>query len=76
MIPSFSGASLRLLGTITGRTTLEEAQNCAGQKMELAGTLPTHAKAPPGAQRPVQLRQTYSRDAFRKRTKPKNRKRN
>ncbi len=44
----------------------------AGQKIELAGTRPTHAKAPPS---PVKLRQTYSRDAFHRRTKPKYRKR-
>ncbi len=39
-----------------------------GDKMELAGTRPTHAIAPPGAPSPVKLRQTYSRDAFRRRT--------
>ncbi len=37
-------------------------------KMELAGTRPTHARAPPGAPSPVKLRQTYPRDAFRRRT--------
>ncbi len=44
-------------------------------KMELAGTRPTHSRAPPGAPSPVKLCQTYSRDAFRRRTKPKYRKR-
>ncbi len=47
----------------------------AGQKMELAGTRPTHARAPAGAPSPVKLRQTYPRDAFRRRTKSKYRKR-
>ncbi len=47
----------------------------AGQNMELAGTRPTHAKEPPSAPSPVKLCQTYSRDAFRRRTKPKYRKR-
>ncbi len=46
----------------------------AGQKMGLAGTRPTHARAPPGAPSPVKLRQTCSRDAFRRRTKSKYRK--
>ncbi len=72
-----------MLATITGRTIQEEARNPtvkrndegAGQKMELAGTRPTHARAPPGAPSPVKLRQTYSRDAFRRRTKSKYRKR-
>ncbi len=45
------------------------------KKMELAGTRPTHARAPPGAPSPVKLRQTYPRDAFRRRTKSKYRKR-
>ncbi len=35
---------------------------------------PTLARAPPGAPSPVKLRQTYSRDAFRIRTKSKYRK--
>ncbi len=35
---------------------------------------PAHARAPPGAPSPVKLRQTYSRDAFRRRTKPQYRK--
>ncbi len=47
----------------------------AGQKMELTGTRPTHARAPPGAPSPVKLRQTYTRDAFRRRTKYKHRER-
>ncbi len=47
----------------------------AGQKMELAGTRPTHARAPPGAPSPVKLRQTSSRDAFRRRNKSKYRER-
>ncbi len=47
----------------------------AGQKMELAGTRPTHARALPGAPSPVELCQTYPRDAPRRRTKPKYRKR-
>ncbi len=46
-----------------------------GQKMELTGTCPKRARAPPGAPSPVKLRQTYSRDAFRRLTKPKYRKR-
>ncbi len=37
--------------------------------MELAETRPTHARAPPGAPSPDKLRQTYPRDAFRRRTK-------
>ncbi len=41
------------------------------QKMELAGTRPTHARAPPGAPSHAKLRQTYPRDAFRRRTKSK-----
>ncbi len=32
--------------------------------MELAGTRPTQARAPPGVPSPVKLRQTYPRDAF------------
>ncbi len=47
----------------------------AGQKMELAGTRPTHARAPPGAPSPVTLRETYPRDAFRRRSKSKYRER-
>ncbi len=43
--------------------------------MEPAGTGPMHARAPPGAPSPVKLRETYSRDAFRRRTKSKYRER-
>ncbi len=46
----------------------------AGQKMELAGTRPTHARAPVGALSLVKRRQTYSRDVSPRRTKPKYRK--
>ncbi len=47
------------------------SQNVLRQKVELAGARPTHARAPPGAPSPVKLRQTYSQDAFRRRTKSK-----
>ncbi len=43
----------------------------AGQKMELAETRLTYARALAGAPSPVKLRQTYSRDVFRRRTKSK-----
>ncbi len=43
----------------------------AGQKTELAGARSIHARAPPGAPASVKQRQTYSWDAFRRRTKPK-----
>ncbi len=55
--------------------TIKRSDQGAGQKMELAGTRPTHARAPPGAPSPVKLCQTYSRDAFRRRTKSKYRER-
>ncbi len=52
-----NGAASKMLATITGRTIDEEARNPTnkrsdegpGQKMELAGARPTHARAPPGA---------------------------
>ncbi len=40
-------------------------------EIELAGTRPAHARAPPGAPSPVKLRQTFPRDAFRRYTKSK-----
>ncbi len=45
------------------------------KKMEMAGTRPKHARAPPGAPSPVTQRRTYPRDAFRRRTKSKYRER-
>ncbi len=81
-INELNGAASKMLSTITGRTIQEEARNpnenvvmSAGQKMELVGTRPTHARAQPGTQSPVKLCQTCSRDAFRRRAKPKYRKR-
>ncbi len=64
-----------LIKFVTYSTCYIHSDEGAGRKMELAGTRPTHARAPPGAPSPVKLRQTYSRDAFRRRTKPKYRKR-
>ncbi len=77
-------AASKMLATITGRTIQEEDRNptinvvtkAAGQKMELAGTRPTHARAPPGTPSPGNLCQTYSQDAFRRRTKSEYRNRN
>ncbi len=57
---------------LSARDAASVSQN---QKMELAGTRPTHVRAPPGAPSPAKLRQTYSRDAFRRRTKSKYRER-
>ncbi len=37
--------------------TIKRSDEGAGQKMELAGTRPKHARAPPGATSPVKLRQ-------------------
>ncbi len=73
------GVASKILGTITGRTIREETRNPtikvvdegAGQKMELAGTRPTHDRSTAWCAKSVKLRQTYSRDAFRRRTKPK-----
>ncbi len=48
-----NGAASKMFVTITSRTIQEEARNPTidvvmkrGQKMELAGTCPTHARAP------------------------------
>ncbi len=73
-----NGAASKMLTTHPGRSPksyYKRSDEGAGQKMELAGTRPTHARAPPGAQSPVKLRQTYPRDAFRKHTKSKYRER-
>ncbi len=78
-----NGTTSKMLATITGRTIQEESPKSyykrsdigAGQKMKLAETRPTHAGAPPGTPSPVKLCQTNSRDAFRRRTEPKYRKR-
>ncbi len=72
-----------MLATITGRTIQEEARNPTINVVMRPGTEDgagwdtSYAcqRVPPGAQSPVKLRQTYSRDAFRRRTKPKYRKR-
>ncbi len=58
-------------------------KRCPGGREDARGAVcytaelrkPTHARAPPGAPSPVKLRQTYPRDAFRRRTKSKYRKR-
>ncbi len=68
----FLSIALRFLSP---KSYYKRSDEGAGQKMELAGTRPTHARAAPGAPSPVKLRQTYSRDAFRRRTKSKYRER-
>ncbi len=78
-----NGAASKMLAAITGRTIQEEARNptinavmkARDRIWELTETRSTHARAPPGAPIPDKLRQTYSRDAFRRRAKPKYRKR-
>ncbi len=70
-------ATSKILPTITSRIIQEEALNTNYKRseLELAVTLPAHARAPPDAPSPLKRRHTYSRDAFRRRTKPKYRKR-
>ncbi len=61
--------------TIQPKAYYKRSDEGAGQKMELAGTRPTHARARAGAPSPFKMRQTYPRDAFHRRTKSKYRKR-
>ncbi len=56
-----NSAASKMLATITGRTIQEEARNptinvvmkARDRRWKLAGTRPTHARAPPGAPSPV-----------------------
>ncbi len=69
-----NGAASKMLATITSRTIQEEARLTINVEMRLgtedgAGWDKSYAcQTPAGAPSPVKLRQTYSRDAFRRRT--------